>query len=65
MEKVNSIFWKEGWALNLEIRRNAYSGGIGSSIIYSFIKDDGYIASYRLNKGEFIFELINPTQKAE
>lgn len=38
VEQVNPIFWKEGWALNPEIRSNASSGGIASSIIYSFIK---------------------------
>ena len=34
VEQVNPIFWKEGWALNPEIRSNASSGGIASSIIY-------------------------------
>lgn len=56
VEQVNPIFWKEGWALNPEIRSNASSGGIASSIIYSFIKNGGYVASCMLNKGEFVFE---------
>lgn len=43
VEQVNPIFWKEGWALNPEIRSNASSGGIASSIIYSFIKNGGYL----------------------
>ena len=65
VEQVNPIFWKEGWALNPEIRSNASSGGIASSIIYSFIKNGGYVASCMLNKGEFVFELTNSTQRAE
>ena len=65
VEQVNPIFWKEGWALNPEIRSNASSGGIASSIIYSFIRNGGYVASCMLNKGEFVFELTNSTQRAE
>lgn len=33
--------------------------------IYSFIKNGGYVASCMLNKGEFVFELTNSTQRAE
>lgn len=54
MDKLNPLFWKEGWALNPEIRNNASSGGVASAIIYSFIKDGGYVASCMLNKGEFV-----------
>lgn len=32
---------------------------------YSFIKNGGYVASCMLNKGEFVFELTNSTQRAE
>lgn len=31
----------------------------------SFIKNGGYVASCMLNKGEFVFELTNSTQRAE
>lgn len=65
VDKLNPLFWKEGWALNPEIRNNASSGGVASAIIYSFIKDGGYVASCMLNKGEFVFVLTSSTQIAE
>ena len=55
VEQVNPIFWKEGWALNPEIRSNASSGGIASSIIYSFVfhkyRDWSDVASAILTQG--------------
>lgn len=51
VEQVNPIFWKEGWALNPEIRSNASSGGIASSIIYSFIKNSFHMPLFFLSAG--------------
>ena len=62
MEQLTYL-WKEGWALNPEIRNNASSGGI-SSVIYSFIKNGGYMLLSYLNK-EIRFELTNSTQKLD
>lgn len=65
VDKFEPIFWKEGWALDSEIRENASSGGVASAIIHSFIKDGGYVASCMFNKGEFVFELTNSLKVAK
>ena len=65
VEQVNPIFWKEGWALNPEIRSNASSGGIASSIIYSFIKNGGSRMFFfeNLEKGfDFAMKKILPKE---
>ena len=54
VEQVNPIFWKEGWALNPEIRSNASSGGIATvykgNIIKNLIMDCQSYTKYRPNE---------------
>lgn len=65
VDRIEPIFWKEGWAADTKIRNSASSGGVASAIIYSFINDGGYVVSCMFNKGEFTFALTNSAQEAE
>lgn len=64
IEKTAPIEWKQGWAPE-DIRSNASSGGAASSIIRSFIKNGGYVASCLFKDGEFGFALTNKVDVAK
>ncbi len=52
------VEWLQGWA-DEPIRRKSASGGIASAIMYSFIRNGGYVAACRFLNGNFTFELSN------
>lgn len=52
------IVWKQGWALDEEIRRRASSGGVASAIELSFLKKGGIIYSCSFTQGEFCFSRV-------
>ena len=64
VEKVKSIYWKQGWA-EREIRSKSSSGGVASKIISSFIISGGYVASCLFKDGEFVFDITNDIEVAK
>lgn len=61
---TNSILWNQGWTEG-EIRNSSSSGGVASSIIKSFIKSGGYVASCLFENGDFIFSITNDLKKVQ
>lgn len=53
------IYWKQGWAKQDMIRKNASSGGIASAIEFAFIKKGGCVCSCIFEKGNFKFKIID------
>ena len=62
--KKRPIEWKQGWA-KADIRRNSTSGGAASSIMQSFIKSGGYVASCLFENGHFLFDITNDMEVAK
>lgn len=55
---MKTIDCKQGWAKS-EFRSTSSSGGFASAISYSFIRNGGYVASCKLEHGNFVFSLTN------
>ena len=53
------IKWFQGWADDIEIRKNASSGGIASALIDYFLNSGEYVAACNFRNGCFSFELFN------
>ena len=59
------IAWYQGWAENMNIRRNSSSGGFAASISRAFIKDGGVVYSCCFKRGEFRFSRATETQEID
>lgn len=53
------VLWKQGWAVDAQIRLMSSSGGIASEIERSFIRNGGIVYSCTFDNGEFIFKSAN------
>lgn len=51
--------WYQGWASDAILRNLGSSGGVATALMYSFIKNGGYVASCTFSNGEFRFNLTN------
>ncbi len=54
---VHPIMWKQGWALDHNIRENSSSGGVAQAIELSFVKSGGIVCSCAFENGIFGFFL--------
>lgn len=57
-EANKPISWFQGWA-EASIRNSSTSGGAAASIVKSFIKNGGYVASCLFMDGQFRFKITN------
>lgn len=55
VELKEQLMWKQGWAVNPEIRAKSSSGGLAAAISRHFIKNGGIVWSCEFGKGNFIF----------
>ncbi len=53
------ILWKQGWALDEQIRKEASSGGLASAIAKGFVRAGGIVCSCVFEKGVFIFDFAD------
>lgn len=53
---VKPIKWYQGWANDINIRKNCSSGGIATAISLAFVKAGGYVYGCCFENGEFIFK---------
>lgn len=53
------IYWKQGWAKQDTIRKNASSGGIATAIEFAFIKKGGCVCSCVFEEGNFRFKVTD------
>lgn len=58
VSKESQIYCYQGWA-NDEIRKQATSGGIATTLLIDFVKAGGYVSACLFRDGKFIFELTN------
>lgn len=65
VEKHEQIYWKQGWAKEIEMRNSGSSGGIASALISSFIENRGYVCSCIFSKGKFKFICTNDLKEAK
>lgn len=49
------VAWYQGWTRDVEIHKNAASGGVATAIEKAFIESGGYVSSCAFSKGEFAF----------
>lgn len=49
------ILWKQGWALDSEVRIQSSSGGVAQAIELAFVKQGGVVCSCLFEKGKFTF----------
>ena len=57
VELKKPIYWKQGWAIEDEVRKNSSSGGAATAIALEFIKNEGMVCSCIFKDGEFKFAL--------
>lgn len=55
VELKKPLYWKQGWAIEDEVRDNSSSGGAATAIALEFIKKGGIVCSCIFKDGEFKF----------
>lgn len=66
VSQLHPILWRQGWALDETIRKNASSGGLASALSIGFIKAGGVVCSCVFEKGKFVFDFassVNDTKR--
>ena len=58
LDLKETIDWKQGWAEE-DIRSRASSGGAATSLMKSFIRSGGFVASCLFDQGEFLFDITD------
>lgn len=53
------ILWKQGWALDSDVRQQASSGGAASAIQHAFVENGGTVCSCCFDNGEYGFALAS------
>ena len=56
-------YWKQGWALDEDIRKESSSGGFATAIELMFVKTMGSVCSCTFEKGNFVFKLVEREDK--
>ncbi len=62
IEKTEPILWKQGWALDENIRKRSSSGGLASALSNCVVEDEGVVCSCTFKKGEFVFEFASTSE---
>lgn len=62
VSKYKPIEWHQGWAKN-DIRENASSGGIASTIMQNFINNGGSVAACIFDSGKFLFKITDDIEQ--
>lgn len=57
-EKRKSLFIKQGWAIDENIRKNGASGGIASAVARHFLNSGGIVCASVFNFSGFVFDII-------
>lgn len=55
VELTKPLYWKQGWSIREELRKNASSGGAATTLALEFIKKGGIVCSCVFKDGEFKF----------
>ena len=55
IEKCSPLIWKQGWAIDDDIRKNSSSGGFAQAIQRAFVENGGVVCSCFFDNGEFVF----------
>lgn len=55
LEAVYPILWKQGWALDINVRNHSSSGGVAQALELAFVKSKGVVCSCLFENGKFIF----------
>lgn len=57
------IAWKEGWALEPDLRKRAASGGFATAIALGFVRNGGIVCSCTFDDGSFGFRFADNEQE--
>ena len=62
-EKEKPFLWKQGWAIDEDIRRKSSSGGVAATIQNSFVLSGGVVCSCVFENGSFVFSIAHDTEE--
>lgn len=59
------IIWKQGWTYDDKTRMKSASGGIATELAKTFIKKGGKVCSCLFREGNFVFDIVEDTNKLD
>lgn len=65
IERRAPVLWRQGWALDENIRIEGSSGGIATALAKAFVENGGIVCSCVFNKGDFVFDFASSVDEAK